>query len=313
MFIFGIIVLIAVLIFRNTFKVKPEDRRFQDKLKVRQLGSVGGFILAGIFIIASLLRIVPPGAVAVQVLFGKVLTGSTLSEGLNIVNPFVDLEIMTIRTQAYTMSIAVEEGQRYGDDAITSLTKDGLEVAMDLTVWYHLEASEAANVFQKIGADYVDKIVRPAARTAIRNTTVKYNAVEIYSEKREEVQTEINTSLARDFQERGIVLEKVLLRNIKLPAKVKNAIEAKLEAEQDAQKMEFVLLKEIKEADRKKIEATGIAEAQRIIAQSLIGERGRAYLSWKYLENLKSLYQSPNNTIVISPYDKNFIPLLQIK
>jgi regulator of protease activity HflC (stomatin/prohibitin superfamily) len=313
MFIFGIIIIIAVLIFRAGFKVKPEDRRIEEKLKARKFGTYGGFAVAAILILASLLRIVPPGAVGVQVLFGKVLTGSTLSEGLNIVNPFVDLEIMTVRTQAYTMSIALEEGQRYGDDAITSLTKDGLEVAMDLTVWYHLEASEAAIVFQKIGADYVAKIVRPAARTAIRNTTVKYNAVEIYSEKREEVQTEINTSLDKDFQERGIVLEKVLLRNIKLPAKVKNAIEAKLEAEQDAQKMEFVLLKEVKEAERKKIEASGIAEAQRIIAQSLIGERGRAYLSWKYLENLQSLYQSPNNTIVISPYDKNFIPLLQIK
>ncbi|MGB3478470.1 MAG: prohibitin family protein [bacterium] len=313
MFIFGIIIIVAVLIFRGSFKIKPEDRRFQDKLKARQFASFGGFALAAILIIASLIRIVPAGNIGVQVLFGKVLIGSTLSEGLNVVNPFIDLEIMTIRTQAYTMSIATEEGQRYGDDAITSLTKDGLEVAMDLTVWFHLDGTEAGIVFQKIGKDYVAKIVRPAARTAIRNTTVKYNAVEIYSEKREEVQTEINTSLAVDFKERGIILEKVLLRNIKLPAKVKNAIEAKLEADQDAQKMEFVLLKEIKEADRKKIEAGGIAEAQRIIAQSLIGERGRAYLSWKYLENLKNLYQSPNNTIVISPYDKSFIPLLQIR
>lgn len=313
MFIFGIIILIAVFIFRGSFKVKPEDRRFQDKLKARQFASFGGFALAAILIIASLIRIVPAGNVGVQVLFGKVLTGSTLSEGLNVVNPFIDLEIMTVRTQAYTMSIAAEEGQRYGDDAITSLTKDGLEVAMDLTVWFHLDAIEAGTVFQKIGKDYVAKIVRPAARTAIRNTAVKYNAVEIYSEKREEVQTEINISLAKDFEERGIILEKVLLRNIKLPPKVRNAIEAKLEAEQDAQKMEFVLLKEIKEAERKKIEAGGIAQAQRIIAQSLIGEKGRAYLSWKYLENLRSLYQSPNNTIVISPYDKSFIPLLQIK
>ncbi|MCK4941005.1 prohibitin family protein, partial [candidate division WOR-3 bacterium] len=172
---------------------------------------------------------------------------------------------------------------------------------------------EAANVFQKIGSDYVAKIVRPASRTAIRNTTVKYQAVAIYSEKREEVQDEINISLEKDLSERGIVLEKVLLRNISLPAKVKGAIEAKLEAEQDAQKMEFVLLKEVKEADRKKIEAGGIAKAQQIIAQSLIGERGRAYLSWKYLENLKNLYQSPNNTILIAPYDKSFIPLLQVK
>jgi regulator of protease activity HflC (stomatin/prohibitin superfamily) len=211
------------------------------------------------------------------------------------------------------MSIAPEEGQRYGDDAIISLTKDGLEVKMDLTVWYHLMSSEAANVFQKIGRDYIAKIVRPAARTAIRNTTVRFLAIEIYSEKREEVQNEITRSLKIDFEKRGILLEKVLLRNISLPAKVRNAIEAKLEADQDAQKMEFVLLKEEKEAERKKIEASGIAEAQRIIAQSLIGERGRAYLSWKYLENLRSLYQSPNNTIVISPYDKSFIPLLQVK
>jgi len=313
MFILGILIIVALFVFRASYKVKPDDLRIQDKLKTRYFATLGASIVSAILIIASLLRIVPPGSVGVQILFGKVLTTSTLSEGLNVVNPFVDLEIMTIRTQAYTMSIALEEGQRYGDDAITSLTKDGLEVAMDLTVWYHLMPSEAANVFQKIGRDYVAKIVRPASRTAIRNTTVKYNAVEIYSEKREEVQTEISKSLEIDFEQRGIVLEKVLLRNIKLPAKVKNAIEAKLEAEQDAQKMEFVLLKESKEAERKKIEASGIAEAQRIIAQSLIGERGRAYLSWKYLENLHGLYQSPNNTIVISPYDKNFIPLLQIR
>jgi len=211
------------------------------------------------------------------------------------------------------MSIAAEEGQRYGDDAIVSLTKDGLEVTMDLTVWYHLLKSEAANVFQKIGSDYVDKIVRPAARTAIRNTTVKYMAVEIYSDKREVVQNEISKGLEKDFADRGIALEKVLLRNISLPAKVKNAIEVKLEAEQEAQKMEFVLQKETKEAERKKIEASGIAEAQEIIAKSLIGERGRAYLSWKYLENLKNLYESPNNTILISPFDKSFIPLLSVK
>lgn len=313
MFILGILIIIALFVFRASYKVQPEDRRIEDKLKVRRFATVGGMVVGGFLILASLLRIVPPGSIAVQVLFGKVLTNATLSEGLNIVNPFVDLEIMTIRTQAYTMSIATEEGERYGDDAITSLTKDGLEVAMDLTVWFHLKKDAAATVFQKIGRDYIQKIVRPAARTAIRNTTVKYNAVEIYSEKREEVQNEITNELRKDFTERGITLEKVLLRNIKLPAKVKNAIEAKLEAEQEAQKMEFILQKETKEAERKKIEAAGIAEAQRIIAQSLIGERGRAYLSWKYLENLQNLYQSPNNTIVISPYDKNFIPLLQIK
>jgi len=313
MFILGILIIIALFVFRATYKVRPDDLRIQDKLRTRGYATLGAAVVAAILIIASVIRIVPPGSVGVQVLFGRVLTKATLSEGLNVVNPFVNLEIMTIRTQAYTMSIAAEEGQRYGDDAIVSLTKDGLEVTMDLTVWYHLLKSEAANVFQKIGSDYVDKIVRPAARTAIRNTTVKYMAVEIYSDKREVVQNEISKGLEKDFADRGIALEKVLLRNISLPAKVKNAIEVKLEAEQEAQKMEFVLQKETKEAERKKIEASGIAEAQEIIAKSLIGERGRAYLSWKYLENLKNLYESPNNTILISPFDKSFIPLLSVK
>lgn len=313
MFLIGILIIIALFVFRATYKVNPDDLRIQDKLRTRGYGTLGAAVVAAILIIASIIRIVPPGSVGVQVLFGRVLTKATLSEGLNVVNPFVNLEIMTIRTQAYTMSIAAEEGQRYGDDAIVSLTKDGLEVTMDLTVWYHLLKSEAANVFQKIGSDYVNKIVRPAARTAIRNTTVRYMAVEIYSDKREEVQDEISKGLESDFSDRGIALEKVLLRNISLPAKVKNAIEVKLEAEQDAQKMEFVLQKEQKEAERKEIEASGIAKAQEIIAKSLIGERGRAYLSWKYLENLKNLYESPNNTILISPFDKSFIPLLSVK
>ncbi|UCF69978.1 MAG: prohibitin family protein [candidate division WOR-3 bacterium] len=313
MFIIGILIIIGLFVFRNVYKVRPDEPRIQDKLRTRTYATLGAAVIAAFLIIASVLRIVPPGSVGVQVLFGRVLTKTTLSEGLNVVNPFVDLEIMTIRTQAYTMSIAAEEGQRYGDDAISSLTKDGLEVQMDLTVWYHLLKSEAANVFQKIGSDYVDKIVRPAARTAIRNTAVRYMAVEIYSDKREEVQNQITKALDKDFAERGIALEKVLLRNISLPAKVKNAIEVKLEAEQEAQKMQFVLQKEQKEAERKKIEAGGIAEAQDIIAKSLVGERGRAYLSWKYLENLKNLYESPNNTILISPYDKSFIPLLQVK
>jgi regulator of protease activity HflC (stomatin/prohibitin superfamily) len=313
MFIIGILIIIGLCVFRNIYKLRPDDLRIQDKLRTRMYVTLGAAVLAAFLIIASVLRIVPPGSVGVQVLFGRVLTKATLSEGLNVVNPFVDLEIMTIRTQAYTMSIATEEGQRYGDDAIVSLTRDGLEVKMDLTVWYHMLKSEAANVFQTIGSDYIDKIVRPAARTAIRNTTVRYMAVEIYSDRREEVQTEITKALEKDFADRGIALEKVLLRNISLPAKVKNAIEVKLEAEQEAQKMQFVLQKEQKEAERKKIEASGIAEAQEIIAKSLVGERGRAYLSWKYLENLKNLYESPNNTILISPYDKSFIPLLQVK
>lgn len=315
MFITGIIILAVCLVVASFIKPNKEmdgDDDYRVKIVLKKGIKIAGLAIGIILIIFSLIRIVPPGHVAVQVLWGRVLTKSTLGEGLHIVNPFVDLHKMTVRTQAYTMSLVADEGDKVGDDAIVSLTKDGLEIRMDMTIWYHLIPSDASMVYQTIGENYVDKIVRPAARTAIRNSTVHYNAVQIYSEKRGDVEISISEQLEQDFKVRGIALEKVMLRNVSLPSKVKNAIEAKLEAEQDAQKMEFVLQKEQKEAERKKIEAKGIEKAQAIIAQSLVGPKGKAYLSWKYLENLKELYASPNNTVVIAPYDNSFVPLIEL-
>ncbi|HID32006.1 MAG TPA: prohibitin family protein, partial [bacterium (Candidatus Stahlbacteria)] len=304
-FIVGIIIVIITFLIQRsiTYDIDTEHFRIvQEKRNIKNAVRFIGFGIAAALIIFSLIRIVPSGHVSVQVLWGKVLLNATLPEGLQFVNPFVTLEPMTVRTQVYTMSIAPEEGAIRGrSDAITALTKDGLEIAMDLSIWFHLNKDRAAWVYQKIGKEYVGKIVRPASRTAIRNATVRYNAVEIYSEKRQEVAEVITQQLKQDLEERGITLEKVLLRNVQLPAKVKAAIEAKLEAEQEAQKMEFVLQKEKKEAERKKVEAEGIAKAQNIIAQSLTGIRGVRYLQWQYLKTLNSFAQSQNNTIIVSP------------
>jgi regulator of protease activity HflC (stomatin/prohibitin superfamily) len=277
---------------------------------VRNLNPIlppAAFFLAVLFLVLSMVRMVGPGQVGVQVLFGEVRT-RILPSGLHLVIPLVSIERMTVRTQAYTMSSMPGEGQLKGDDAIMALTAEGLSVALDVTIWFHLIADDAATVYRDIGPNYVDKIVRPAIRTAIRNAAVKYNATDIYSIKRAEVTAAIYEDLTESFIGKGVVCEKVLLRNVDLPAKVKNAIDDKIAAEQDAQKMKFILQKEEQEAERRRIEADGISKANRIIANSLTSR----YLQWYYIQTLGSLVNSPNNTIIMTPFDQKLTPLINI-
>lgn len=265
------------------------------------------FAASFIFLILSMVRIIGPGEVGVQVLFGKV-RNDVLQSGLHFVNPLISVERMNIRTQVYTMSKIATEGAVGRDDAITSLTKEGLSVDLDVSVWFHLETEKAAIVYRDIGPNYVVTIVRPAIRTAIRNATAYYLVSEIYSEKREKFVKDIIEILKKDLEIRGIVVENVLLRNIQLPPKVKNAIDEKIAAEQEAQKMQFVLMKEEKEAERRRIEAEGIARAQKIISNSLTNQ----YLQWYYIQTMKELVNSPNNTVLILPFDQKLTPLIQI-
>lgn len=277
---------------------------------VRNLNSLlspAAFVLAIVFLLLSMVRMVGPGHVGIQVLFGKVQE-KTLPSGLHLVNPLITLERMSVRTQSYTMTATAGEGQIKGDDAIITLTAEGLSVNLDVTIWYHLIPDDAAEVYKNIGLNYVGKIVRPAIRTAIRSAVVKYNATDIYSAKRAEVTDDIFRILVSDFSVKGVECEKVLLRNVELPSMVKNAIDEKISAEQDAQKMKFVLQKETQERERKRIEAEGISKAQRIIANSLTSQ----YLQWYYVQTLKELVNSPNNTIIVTPFDQKLTPLLNI-
>jgi regulator of protease activity HflC (stomatin/prohibitin superfamily) len=265
------------------------------------------FVLAIIFLILSMVRMVGPGQVGVQVLFGDVKE-RTLKSGLHLVNPLISLERMSVRTQAYTMSSKAGEGQVRGDDAITTLTSGGLSVDLDVTIWFHLIPENAAKVYRDIGPDYLDKIVRPAIRTAIRSATANYNEKDIYSAKRTEVTNTIFEDLVESFEGKGVECEKVLLRNVDLPPKVKDAIDEKIAAEQEAKKMVFVLQKEEKEAERKRVEAEGISKANRVIANSLTSR----YLQWYYIQTLGKLVGSPNNSFIITPFDQKLTPLLNI-
>jgi prohibitin 1 len=267
----------------------------------------GVLILSFIFLIASMVRLIPPGHVGVVIVFGKVQE-TTLKNGLHLVNPFASIEKMSIRTEEYTMSGMPREGQVRGDDAIQSLTSEGLMVRLDVTVWYHLVPEGAAEVYSKLGVGYVDKIVRPAARTSIRNVISNYKVEDIYTQNRESVSIQIGENLREAVKERNVEIERVLLRDVKLPAKVQNEIDAKMAAKQEAEKMEFVLDKEKREAERKAVEAQGISDANKIIAKSLSG----SYLQWYYIQTLQKLVNSPNNTVIVTPFDQKLTPLLNI-
>ena len=248
-------------------------------------------ILLGLF--SSMFRQIDAGKVGVQSLYGSVQP-DILESGLHVINPLLDVTDFDIQTQNYTMSAIHSEGAQQGDDAIRVLSNDGLEVVIDLTVLYRIVPESAPKVFKQIGVNYTDKIVRPITRTRIRDNAVYYDAVALYSTKRNEFQQRIFKTIEADFKSRGLVLEQLLIRNINLPASVKATIESKINAEQDAQKMQFVLQKEKQEAERKRVEAQGIADYQKIISTGLSDKQ----LQYEQIKVQKELAASPNTKII---------------
>ncbi len=254
--------------------------RFMTSLRKK----VWGFVITLLVLILLLtsFSMVDAGQVGVKSLFGRV-SDEVLESGLHIENPLVRVHRFDIRTQNYTMSSVQDEGQQAGDDAIRVLSADGLEISMDVTVLYRVLPEAAPRILREVGKEYQDTIVRPVVRTKIRDAAVYYQAVDVYSTKREELQQRIFTSIEQDFAARGLVLEQLLIRNVTLPASVKAAIEAKINAEQESQKYEFLLQKEKKEAERKRIEAEGQRDSQRIVNESLTDR----YLYYQYINQLK--------------------------
>lgn len=300
---FGIAILaFIVFIIAMITQKSPQYRIMANRIKTIAL------IVTIILLVASCFRIVPPGHVGIPVLLGKVMT--QLKSGLNITWPIVQVELMDVRTRAYTMSSIREEGEVKGDDAIDALTIDGLTVKLDVTVWFKLDEKSASWVYSNIGPDYVAKIVRPSIRTALRDGASRYTASELYATTGRTAYTlNVDSLLENAFDGKGVIKERVLLRKVVLPDIVKNAIEEKLAEEQNAQKMEFTLAKEQREAERKRIEAKGVADANREIAKSLTS----SYLTWYYVEMLKTIAKTENNTFVITPFDQKLVPMLQVK
>ena len=293
--ILGIIVFIISL---SLVRAKEPFSRFAGTVRFVSFG----LIVLGFLI--SCVKQIDAGFVGVKSLFGKV-QDDVLHSGLNLINPLVEVKEVDIRTQNYTMSGVHDEGDKAGDDAIRVLTADGLEVTIDLSVLYRIVPDESPRLIRETGLDFKDKIVRPITRTRIRDNAVYYDAVALYSTKRDEFQSRIFKNIEEDFRKRGLVLEQLLIRNISLPQAVKTSIEQKITAEQEAQKMQFVLQKERQEAERKRVEAQGIADYQRIISESLTDRQ----LQYEQIKAMKELAASSNSKIIVLP-PKGNMPLI---
>ena len=235
---------------------------------------------------------VPTGHVGVLALFGRV-TGEVLPEGIHMVSPLKDVNKLSIQTQAMKESASVP-------------SNEGLIMSLDTSLLFRLDAAKAAQVFQTIGRDYVTRVVEPNLRSAIRSVTSSHSANALYTGAREEVAMKIQDELVRLLSPRGIIVESVLLRDVQLPAMLKTSIEAKQQAEQDALRMNFVLQKEKQEAERKRIEAQGISDFQRIVAQGISPQ----LLEWKGIEATERLAVSPNAKVVLIGNSRTGLPLI---
>lgn len=285
-----VLLILGIIIFLVSLSI----RKLPHIERPAQIGLYIGVTFMVLGIITSAFVQIDAGQVGVKKLFGNVQP-SVLNSGLHFINPLYEVERLDVRTQNYTMSGINDEGHKSGDDAIRVLTADGLEVTIDLTVLYRVVPTEAPRLVRETGTNYEDKIVRPIARTRIRDNAVYYEAVALYSTKRDEFQSRIYKAIEADFRSRGLLLENLLVRNITLPATVRSSIEQKIQAEQDAQKMQFVLQKERQEADRKRVEAQGIADYQRIISESLTDKQ----LQYEQIKATLEVAKSQNAKVIM--------------
>ena len=257
----------------------------------KRLLQLGILLLLIILLMASTTSI-PTGNVGVLTLFGKV-TGETLPEGIHLVNPLKSVQKLSVQTQSVKESANVP-------------SNEGLILALDTSLLFRLDKTMAAQVYQTVGADYAEKIVEPTLRAAIRASTSAHTANALYTNARELVQQQIQDELTKQLAPRGVVVENVLLRDVQLPAMLKGSIEAKQQAEQDALRMSFILQKEKQEAERKRIEAQGIADFQKIVATGISPQ----LLEWKGIEATEKLAASSNAKVVIIGNSKNGLPLV---
>ena len=281
----GFIILIAVSVIARNNAVAA---------KFAGAGRIVAVLLILLGISGSCIKQIDAGEIGVKKLFGSI-QNDVLGSGLHFINPLLDVTTLDVKTQNYTMSGVHDEGDKAGDDAIRVLTSDGLEVTIDLTVLYRVVAADAPRLLRETGEDFRDKIVRPITRTKIRDNAVYYQAVDLFGAKRDEFQQRIYKTIEDDFKKRGLMLEQLLVRNITLPNSVKASIESKINAEQDAKKMEFVLLKEKQEAERKRVEAQGIADYQKIINTGLTEQQ----LQYEQIKAMKELALSANAKVIV--------------
>jgi prohibitin 1 len=258
---------------------------------IRGAGMLVLVAIAGIIALSST-SCVRTGHVGVVSIFGRV-TGRTLSEGIHIVNPAANVTELSIKTQEIKEKASVP-------------SKEGLIMGLEASILYHLDPARAATVYQQMGPTYADILLIPTFRSAIRAITAGNTAASLYSDGREGIAQQILEDVRRQVAPRGVIVENVLLRDLQLPETLKHAIEAKQQAQQEAQRMEYVLQREKQEAERKRVEAGGIKDFQDIVSQGISDK----LLEWKGIEATMELVKSQNAKVIVVGNSKNGLPLI---
>jgi len=262
--------------------------RFADVNKqISTLVGIGALLLA----FTQIFRVIPAGNVGVVDFFGKV-SDKTLKAGINIVNPLSRVINFSIKTEELKETMNVP-------------SKEGLTVTLEISVLYHLDPEKAADVYKTIGPNYLEVILEPQIRSVARSVTSSYDARALYTSEREILAKTVLVDIKALVEPRGIFVESTPLRQVGLPQRVTDAIEEKLKAEQESQRMEFILTKEKQEADRKRIEAQGISDFQTIVAKGISDQ----LLRWKGIEATEKIAAS-NNAKIIIVGGKDGLPLV---
>ncbi len=253
-------------------------------------GIVG--ILFLLITVSQFLTVVPAGHVGVVNFFGTV-SDNTLKAGINFVNPLANVIKMSVQTQEIKEVMDVP-------------SKEGLTVQLEVSVLYHLNPEKAADVYKTVGISYENVILEPQFRSVTRGVTAGYEAKALYTSEREHLSLQIMKEIEAVTESRGLTIESAPLRRVGLPAGLSQSIETKLQAEQESQRMQFVLAKERQEADRKRIEAQGIADFQNIVARGI----SEQLLRWKGIEATEKLASSTNTKVVVIGAGKDGLPLI---
>lgn len=268
--------LVSVLVFFNSHRL-IDNRIAQIIIK-----AIAGLIalVASLNAISRLLIVIPAGNVGVEDFQGKV-SERTLPAGIHPINPFADVIQFSTRLRDIK-------------EEIGATSKEGLAIGIDVSIQYRLDPAKAANVYINIGVEERE-IVISRFRSISREIVASYPAEAVYATKREEISLKLLEKLRSQLAPLGFIVDEALLRNVKVPETLQAAIQQRLKAEQENLQMKFVLEKEVQEAERKRIEAKGAADAQKILAEGLTP----AVLQLRAIEATEKLSQSPNSKIVI--------------
>ncbi|MCH7963973.1 MAG: prohibitin family protein [Bacteroidetes bacterium] len=251
-----------------------------------------GIAVALVIALTQCWTIIPAGHTGVIDFLGNV-SDETLKPGVSLVNPMAKIEKMSIKTQELKEMMSVP-------------SKEGLSVNLEISLLFKLNSDMANEIYKTVGPEYAEIILVPQFRSVVRGVTARYEAKALYTASREKLAGEILDELGKLVGPRGITVEQAPLRQIQLPARLTQSIEEKLQAEQDAQRMAFILQKEEQEADRKRIEARGIADFQDIVSVNI----SNMLLKWKGIEATEKLASSPNTKVIIIGSGKDGLPLI---